>query len=747
MWPHLEYLPIPAQHLYLRFEHPNLCKYYDIEVLSNKNVVGETEQIEVGIMEYIEGGDFKTFIRKNPQHVDKLLIDVLKGLAYLHRRGIAHRDLKPENILIKVDEDEPISKITDFGISKLIASNDANSSTLLGTIEYMAPEQFNPKKYGVNGRITTNLDLWSFGLLVYEAVCHDCFFGSRSGGISAEQVLANILSEATFAKVDMVPPKYREIVKRCLVKNAADRVQNALELIPLFDDKIIPVVEVRNQEHLFPSHEVSTDATQIIKPKVPVEDETEVGNDTREIGTNDTQVIDFSTEAHTEKTHVIEPLPKATIEEKQSSEQEEDTTGETQVIGPLSEVIDEETPSFEQEDTASETQVIGPLSDGIGDETQSPEQEEDTTSETQVIVPVSQPEIEEISHVDKPVANMTGDQPKVIGSKIEPDTAKEQPFRSKKAEVKARPVKKIIVLSSLAILIIVFFIAYAFLSKPNSLPEKNPDVSTPKPLPPPEEPWKPELKDVSGGKFTMGDVAGSNPLFYAHEVDVNNFSLGKYEVTVAQFRKFIDETGYKTTAQQKGFSNILLNGRWIDSAGVDWRDDIRGNLIKFNDRNIPVVHVSWADANAYCNWLSRKTNERYRLPTEAEWEYAARNGNKSEPFLFSGSDSINQVAWCKENSGDSIHAIGTKQPNGLGIYDMSGNALEWCYDWFDKDYYKKSPRENPIGPDSAGKDPEKVLRGGAWAYKKDVSKVFYRTRLKIDATGGGTGFRVCRVNK
>src|SRR4029077_11154744 len=164
----------------------------------------------------------------------------LRGLAYLHRHGMAHRDLKPQNILIKIDEDEPVSKITDFGISKVIASDDANSSTLLGTIEYMAPEQFNPKKYGINGRITTNLDLWSFGLLVYEAVCHESFFGSRSGGISAEQVLANILSEASLAKADTLPGKYREIVKRCLVKNAADRVQNALELISLFENKIIP---------------------------------------------------------------------------------------------------------------------------------------------------------------------------------------------------------------------------------------------------------------------------------------------------------------------------------------------------------------------------------------------------------------------------------------------------------------------------------------------------------------------------
>ena len=165
----------------ISFEHPNLCKYYDVAFLSNKNLFGDTEQIEVGIMEYIDGGDFKTYTRKNPQHIDKLLIDVLKGLAYLHRHDFAHRDLKGQNILIKLDEGVPVSKIIDFGIGKLITSDDAHSSVLLGTIEYMAPEQLNPAKYGINGHISTNLDLWSFGLLVYEAICHDSFFGNRSG--------------------------------------------------------------------------------------------------------------------------------------------------------------------------------------------------------------------------------------------------------------------------------------------------------------------------------------------------------------------------------------------------------------------------------------------------------------------------------------------------------------------------------------------------------------------------------------
>jgi formylglycine-generating enzyme required for sulfatase activity len=685
----------------IRFEHPNLCKYYDIAVLSNKNVVGETEQIEVGIMEYIDAGDFKTYTRKNPQHVDKLLIDVLKGLAYLHRHGMAHRDLKPQNILVKTDEDEPVSKITDFGISKLIASEDANSSTLLGTIEYMAPEQFNPKKYGINGRITTNLDLWSFGLLVYEAVCHESFFGSRSGGISAEQVMANILSEASLAKLDTMPAKYREIVKRCLVKNAAERVQNALELIPLFENRIIHVAEIRTyQEHK--SDEVSAKVTQVIEPELPVKEETHDSNATQEIPAEETQVIDLAPEASTKQTHVIDSVPDATNEETQAIEQTPDTTAETQVIEPVSESATQEI-----------TQVIEPISDAKEEQTE--------------------------------FINRNETKPDIKG-----DTAIEQLIRNKKEIIKVKPVKKIIALSSIAVLLIVLFIAYPFLSQQNNSAKPTPDTTASNPPPPPVWDGEPKLIPVRGGTFIMDNIDANavSSNIYAHDVALSDFSIGKYEVTVAQFKNFIDETGYKTTAQQKGFSRIPVKGKWMNGIGVDWRYDVRGNLINPTTKNIPVVHVSWTDANAYCEWLSEKTHQTYRLPTEAEWEFAATGGINSKEYSFSGSNTIDQVAWYQKNSDSSIHIIGTKKPNELGIYDMTGNALEWCNDWYDKDYYKKSPKENPKGPDFPAKDSVKVLRGGGWAFADTASRNVYRLfKFKADASGGSIGFRICKANK
>lgn len=710
----------------IRFEHPNLCKYYDVEVLSNMNVFGEMERIEVGIMEYIDSGDLQTYTRTNPAHVDKLLIDVLRGLHYLHRHGIAHRDLKPQNILVKMVDGEPVSKITDFGISKLMASDDSNSSALLGTIEYMAPEQFNPTKYGVNGRITTNLDMWSFGLLVYEIICHEPLFGSRSGGISAEQVMANILSDSSLLKADSIPPEYREILKRCLVKNAGERVQNALELVPLLEN----VISIKNTR-INPENKVNELAVEITKPfkkEVSIQEDVQDKDPDRTRPLDETQVFHLSKNASTYDTQEINHSQGATAVETQEINSPQDAAvDETQLLDFKAGVSDE-------------TRIIIPPADCDESDTQvlnSPLPENAKTP--RLIVPV-ETDAPEPMPVTTPATGKVG---------VTQANGSGQVNIKNEHLVVAKSPKKLILLSSLAVALMGVFIAYPFLHQTGREARQAtlPPVSSNSSLSISDD-WQPEMVPVKGGTFVMGDldVNAASSASYAHEVLVSDFSLGKYEITVAQFKKFIDETGYITTGQQTGVSKVFVNNRWIDREGIDWRYDVGGNLIKADTKKIPVVHVSWQDANAYCKWLSGKTKNTYRLLTEAEWEFAARGGNKSNQHIFSGSDTIDLVAWYQKNSGTSIHFIGTKKANELEIYDMSGNALEWCNDWYDKDYYKKSPAENPMGPGAAFRDSAKVLRGGAWAYEGKVSRNFHRTKLNVNVIGGSTGFRVCKVN-
>lgn len=159
---------------------------------------------------------------------------------------------------------------------------------------------------------------------------------------------------------------------------------------------------------------------------------------------------------------------------------------------------------------------------------------------------------------------------------------------------------------------------------------------------------------------------------------------------------------------------------------------------KFVGRNYPVNCVSWDDCIEFCRVLSLKTGKRFRLPTEAEWEYAARGGNKSKLYKFSGSNNLYQVAWCLDNSDSIPHQVKTKKPNELGIYDMTGNAWEWCSDyWSEK--YNDSPQNNPKGP-AYGE--YRVHRGGGWLNLPKSCRISYRHYARPGRKNDYRGFRL-----
>lgn len=692
----------------IRFEHPNLCKYYDVALLNYKNVLDETEQMEVGIMEYIDAGDFKSYLKKYPEQTDKLLTDVLKGLAYLHKHGMAHRDLKPQNILIKMVDDEPVSKITDFGISKIVDADEGNSSALLGTVEYMAPEQFNPKKYGINGRIGTNLDLWSFGLLVYEAICHHSLFGSRSGGISAEQVMSNILSDAPPEKLEALPPKYKAIIDRCLVKNANQRVQNALELIPLFavhETTVIAEAKATDSGEVAPTQTLN----------LPLDEEEEEGL-TRNLSLPKENAADLLPESESEvdTEHATEVLMASADGDTVVLEGLEQPTGETQVLEPDSGLLDVTRPIEFVSPTILRAETTEPVA--VAEEP------------TQVINKI----------IAKPAVKERLASPNV-------DAARKAIQWQKPAN---KPLGKIALLAGLAILLLGFFVAYPLLNKAEEKPPLPPDRVAKKaePSKPPAPSFSALLtKPVLGGTFAMG-VAGSD-VIPSHPVTLKDFAIGEREVTVDEFRKFVNKTGYKTTAETGG-SLVFIEGKWRKKDGVTWQHDGFGNPLNATAGNLPVVHISWLDAKAYCDWLSETTGQPYRLPTEAEWEYAARGGKNSKDYSFSGGDDVSAVGWTKENAGNNLHPPAQLQANELGLYDMSGNVMEWCADWYADDAYQNSLINNPAGPKTPGADRKRVLRGGGWGTKKELATTTYRVKgFAENESGGNVGFRICKSLK
>jgi formylglycine-generating enzyme len=214
---------------------------------------------------------------------------------------------------------------------------------------------------------------------------------------------------------------------------------------------------------------------------------------------------------------------------------------------------------------------------------------------------------------------------------------------------------------------------------------------------------------VKGGTFQMGSNNGEDDEKPVHQVTVSDFYMAKTEVTVAQYRVFCKATG-RTMPEPPHWG---------------WLDDH------------PIVYVSWNDCAAFCNW------EGGRLPTEAEWEFAAIGGTQSNGFLYSGGESINEVAWYSENSGNKTHQVGTKSPNELGIFDMSGNVWEWCADWYGKNYYSNGLALNPKGPNSGW---GRVLRGGFWFEKSRSCRCTKRFRLSPDSDPSvGLGFRPART--
>ncbi len=218
-----------------------------------------------------------------------------------------------------------------------------------------------------------------------------------------------------------------------------------------------------------------------------------------------------------------------------------------------------------------------------------------------------------------------------------------------------------------------------------------------------------------------------------HRVTISRpFHMQTTEVTVSQWRSFIKDTGYKTEAETTGGATILLGTKWEKIEGYYW--DNPG--FEQTEEN-PVTCVSWNDVQAFIKWLNRKEGRTYRLPSEAEWEYACRAGSTAR-FCF-GDDLVNlgKFAWYSNNSNRSTHAVGQKELNAWGLYDMHGNVWEWCQDWYGK--YSSATVADPEGPSSGS---ARVYRGGSAYSNARFCRAAYRGGYQPDGRFTSLGFRL-----
>jgi formylglycine-generating enzyme required for sulfatase activity len=264
-----------------------------------------------------------------------------------------------------------------------------------------------------------------------------------------------------------------------------------------------------------------------------------------------------------------------------------------------------------------------------------------------------------------------------------------------------------------------------------------------------ERPVPANMVRINGGTFTMGSPASEagrdDDYEVQHRVMVSSFYMWKYEVTVGEFRRFVNATGYKTEAETGNGGYIWTGSAWEIRADANWKNP----YFSQGDNN-PVVLVSWNDAIRYCNWLSEQEGlspaytvngnnvtwnanaTGYRLPTEAEWEYACRAGTTT---AYNTGAAINtNTGWYSANSNNTTHPVGQKAANTWGLYDMHGNVYEWCWDWLE--VYSSNAQTDPRGASSGSR---RVVRGGSWGYSaqnlRSASRGSYAPSVRLSHLG------------
>ena len=194
-----------------------------------------------------------------------------------------------------------------------------------------------------------------------------------------------------------------------------------------------------------------------------------------------------------------------------------------------------------------------------------------------------------------------------------------------------------------------------------------------------------------------------------------------------------EEQGSEARSDEKPAHDVTLSTFYICQTEVTqelWQAVMGSNPSPYSGTNLPVSNISWDNCQEFISNLNQMTGKTFRLPTEAEWEYAARGGNKSQGYKYAGSNNVDEVAWYSSNT---THAVATKMPNELGLYDMSGNVWEWCHDWYSAKYYRTSPSVNPTGPASGSNH---VGRGGGVGYTATGCRVAYRDSNGPDPDDG-----------
>jgi serine/threonine protein kinase len=689
-----------------QLNHPNIITIYDEGVENGVHFIA---------MEYIEGEDLRSIIlEEGPLPVErmlKLIKPVVDALDFAHKRKLIHRDIKSANILISKDGH---SVLTDFGIaraldySQLTRSADSapltRPGTIVGTLQYMSPEQVQTKP--VDGRS----DIYSLGVVMYHCLTGELPFRADTDWSTMHKIASEPPTPPRGIRAD-IPKQVEQIILRCMAKDPANRYQSCNELAAA----IIQVTKALESEGLETKYEVKTKAKpmgeiQAWKNKVmlsPARIKMAAGV----ISLALVMLVILLVLGKGKEPPNPSPPPEVTKTDGTITDQR----SKIPVLEPR-----EKKPMSEEPSAAPPDKIIDDLLKKAKQLVHKKNWKSAWDTSAEIVK-------------QSPGETRATDLQKQIMSGLRSDLVKlsrQGEFRQAVDHLKL--IKQLDPTQNIVVETTTVYEEWGdYYMRQGDYGEAIKKYEIAKTINPNDKNFIAKLQEanariiwlgiefvfVKGDTFAMGDVWGDGeederPV---HSVQVNDFYISKHEVTFAQYDTFCEAAGRRKPGD---------NG---------WG---RGQQ--------PVINVSWHEAMAFCEWLAKRTGKAVRLPTEAEWEYAARDGGKSMKWAGTNSDAdLDEYGWHTLNGDSKTHPVGKKRPNNLGVYDMSGNAYEWCLDRYDEDYYKKSPQNNPKGP-SKGK--KFVLRGGSSHSARVNLRCASRSSIPPDKCDFPTGFRVVRFD-
>jgi formylglycine-generating enzyme required for sulfatase activity/serine/threonine protein kinase len=647
---------------------------------------------DYGLMQYYSLGNLSSYLKNNEVSLEKresITKGILEGIAFLHKHKVVHRDLKPSNILVVDRKGIIIPKITDFGLSKQ-AEGDGKASRFTnsfagGTLQYSSPEQLKGLP------LKLNTDLWSFGVIAYEILTGKTLFETDSQSTaSAErqnEITQKILHVDVSKKLAILSIRWQRVVTACLERDVNKRLQDTNTLFSILKSDETPLKE----EVL----EAKTIVKELKKDSIKVEASATENNDATIIKGSEKKIQETVN-------------PKSVSSSKTISKDNKKklnpliwlvvlfvvVSGVLFVLKPWEEKID---PELQKQFITLKVEANLLAKQENWQEALNKYQEANKLLLELVVQ-------DSIASLTKRLASIA----KVEETKIWQKAKKANTIKSYKSYL---AVYKNGFYKAEADSVIASIESYLKSAAGKKKLAQEQAKERLKKLPKPIQSLLASFVYVRGGTFTMGCSSKKfkcdDDELPTHRVSLSGFSIGKYEVTQAQWQ-------------------AVMKSNPSSNQGCD---------------DCPVEQVSYNDTQYFIKKLNKLTGKQYRLPTEAEWEFAARGGIKSIGYQYSGSNSGLSVGWYKENSGNYTHSIGQKQANELGLYDMSGNVAEWCSDWYGENYYTKSHSNNPKGP-SLGLG--RCVRGGSYYFDLNNRSVSNRSKSNgdLDEPFHNTGFRL-----